>query len=100
MKFKSVLGKTIKLTAERKEHILLRHPDLKPHFKLIKDVLLKPDKLKISKSDTEVLLFYKFFSTILDGKYIAVGIKLSERSFILTAYLTSKILSGENYAKE
>ena len=100
MKFKSSLGKTVELTSERKKHILIRHPDLKPYFKLIKDALLKPDELKISKSDLQVLLFYKFFGTILNGKYIAVGVKLNKRSFILTAYLTNRILTGEDYAKK
>ena len=100
VKFKTSLGKTVELTIERKEHILSRHPDLNSYFKLIKDVLLKPDKLKISSSDSKVLLFYKFFDNILDGKYIAVSVKINERSFILTAYLTSRILSGEDYAKK
>jgi len=100
VKFKTSLGKTVELTAERKGHILIRHPDLKPHFKLIKKVLSDPDELKISSSDVQVLLFYKFFDTILDGKYIAVGIKLNKRLFILTAYLTNKILTGEDYAKK
>ncbi len=97
MKYKSILGKIIELTPERKKHILLYHPDLKPYLKFIKDVLLSPDKLKMSKSDASVLLLYKYFDTILGGKYIAVVVKLGKWSFILSAYLTNKILSGEDY---
>lgn len=99
MKYKSVLGKNIELTKERKTHILTYHPDLKPYFKLVKIVLIEPDKIKISKSDPNVLLFYRYFANIMKGKYIAVTVKLGQRSFILTAYLTNKMLSGEPYEK-
>ena len=100
MKFKTILGKTLELTSERKKHIFLYHPDLKPYFGLVKDVLLEPGEIRISKSDPKVLLFYKYFDTILDGKYIMVGVKINGRWFILTSYLTNNILSGENYAKK
>ncbi len=100
MKYKTTLGKTIELTIERKKHILLYHPDLKPYFPKIKEVLLTPSDLRISKSDPEVLLFYKYFDKIMEGKYILVAVKLGERSFILTSYLTNRMLSGEKYAKE
>lgn len=99
MKFKTSLGKTVELTSERKNHIFLFHPDLKPYFEEVKDVLLEPNEIRISKSDPKVLLFYKFFDTILDGKYIMVAVKSNGRWFILTSYLTNKILSGEKYEK-
>jgi len=97
MIYKSVLGKNIELTAERKIHILLYHPDLKPYFSKIKAILLKPGEIRVSKSDPAVLLFYKFFANILGGKFIVVTVKVNERSFILTAYLSNRILSGEKY---
>lgn len=100
MKYKSITGKTIELTSERKKHILTFHPDLHSYMKHIKAVLLQPDDLRISKSDPQVLLFYKYFDTILDGKYIAVTVKLNERNFILTSYLTDHIKSGERYEKK
>lgn len=100
MKYESITGKTIELTSERKKHILTFHPDLHPYMKHIKEVLLQPDDLKISKSDPQVLLFYKYFDTILDGKYIAVTVKLNERNLILTSYLTNRIKSGERYEKK
>lgn len=97
MVYKSILGKKIELTPERKEHIPLHHPDLKPYFSKIKQVLLKPNEVRISKSDPLVLLFYKYFGNILSGKFIAVTIKINQRSFILTAYLTKRKLSGRQY---
>ncbi len=100
MKFKTSFGKTAELTSERKNHIFLFHSDLKPYFERFKEVLLEPDEVKISKSDPDVLLFYKYFDTIIGGKYIAVVVKRNRRWFILTGYFTNRILSGEKYAKK
>lgn len=100
MKFKSILGKSIELTLERKQHILLYHPDLKPYLRFIKEVLIQPDDIRKSKSDQHVLLFYKFFDNIKDGIYIMVAVKTNGRWFILTSYLTRHMISGESYAKE
>ena len=61
MGFKTSLGEFVELTSERKKHVFLFHPDLKPYFGNIKDVLLSPDEVRISKSDPKVLLFYKHF---------------------------------------
>lgn len=100
MIYKSILEKNIELTAERKKHILLYHPDLKPYFSKIKTSLLKPDEIRISKSDSKVLLFYRYFDTILKGKYILVAVKTNTRWFMLTAYLTKRKLSGEIYEQK
>lgn len=97
MIYKSVLGKDIELTPERKNHILLYHSDLKPYFSKVVKVLLEPSEIRISKSDAAVLLFYKHFAKILSGKYIVIAVKSNSRSFILTAYLSNRILSGEKY---
>ena len=75
MKFKTSLGKTAELTSERKNHIFLFHPDLKPYFERFNEVLLEPDEVRISKSDPDVLLFYKYFANIFGGKYIAIVVK-------------------------
>lgn len=100
VKFKSILSKEIELTLERKQHILLYHPDLKPYLKFIKDVLMQPDDIRKSKSDQHVLLFYKFFANIKDGIYIMVAVKTNGRWFVLTSYLTRHMISGGSYAKE
>ncbi len=97
MIYKSILGKDFVLTLERKKHIILYHPDIKPYFSKLKDVFLKPDEVRISKSDPAVLLFYKFFANILGDKFIVVTVKVNGRSFILTAYLSNRVLSGEKY---
>lgn len=98
--YRSSIAKDIELTSERKAHILLYHPDLKPHFSKIKKVLLKPDEIRISKSDQSVLLLYRYFDNIDLNKYIVVVVKINERKFILTAYLSDRILSGEKYVQK
>lgn len=100
MKYKSILGKDFELTAERKKHILIFHPDLKPYFSKLNDVFAKPDEIRISKSDPRVLLFYKHFAKIKGGKYIVVVVKINSRSFVLTAYFSNHKLSGDKYAQK
>ena len=100
MKYKSVLGKIIELTTERKLHILTKHPELKKHLGKISNILISPDTIKRSKLDSEALLFYKYFDTIRGGKYINVTVKINERNFILTAYITDRIRAGEAYEQE
>lgn len=97
MIYNSKLRQDIELTPERKGHILLYHPDLKLHFSKFKQALLSPTEIRVSKSDPKVLLFYKQFARIGGEKYIAIVVKFDKRNFILTAYLTNRILSGEKY---
>ena len=48
-----------------------------------------------------MLLFYKFFASIKNGKYINVTVKIGkERNFILTSYITDRIRAGERYEAE
>lgn len=94
MEFKSKIGKIIELTSERKTHILEFHPDLKAHFLKISEVLENPDQIRKSRHGPEVLLFYKYFANIRGGKYLTVVVKADKRNFILTSYLTDKIITG------
>ena len=100
MKYKTILGKAVELTQERKKYFLDKHPELKPHFSKIKIVLEKPDEIRVSKQDDLVLLFYRHFDKILSGKYVVVVIKINARNFIVTAHITDKIKAGKKYEKE
>lgn len=99
MEYKTAIGKVVELTPERKLHILIEHPELEAHFEKIKQVLSKPDEIRISKTDPNVLLFYKFFAKIKNGLYIAVVVNINQRNFILTAYMTDRIIMGDLYGK-
>lgn len=95
MQFRSVIGKIVELTLERKKHIIEYHPDVERHFAKIQEVLDSPDEIRKSKHDSKVLLFYKYFVNLKAGKYLAVVIKINKRNFVLTCYLTDKIKTGK-----
>ena len=95
--YQSIIGKTVELTDERKNHILLRHPDIAPHISKIAKILLAPDEIRVDSTDKFVLLFYRYFSRISHGKYLAVAIKTNRRNFVLTFYSTHRIKTGEKY---
>ena len=65
-----IFEEAIELTDERWKHIIKEHPEIEPYRERIKEVLLSPDYVKKSKRDTEVLLYYKFYDDIYDGKYL------------------------------
>lgn len=54
-----------------------------------------PDYVKRSLRDSGVLLYYKFYSDIYDGKFMLVVAKKGLRSFILTCYITDIIKRAE-----
>ncbi|MBI1742170.1 hypothetical protein HYR54_03780 [Candidatus Acetothermia bacterium] len=83
------------MTEERWEHIKTEHPIMVGKLKKIEETTIEPDVIKSSSYDPQVVLFYRFYSKIERGKYLAVVVKWSQlRSFILTAYLTDKIKQG------
>jgi len=83
------------LTDERWTHIIREHPEVEQYKKRIQAVLSSPNYVKKSKRDTEVLLYYKFYDDIFDGKYLLVAARKGLRSFILTCYITDIIKKGE-----
>ena len=88
-------GLTIRLTDERRAHIL-EHPEMVSMEAAIKDTLLRPERVVQSFSDPQSHLYYRFyFRTIVGGKYLCVVVKtLNDDAFVLTAYLTDRIKKG------
>lgn len=56
------------------------------------DIQLYSQKENYSHQRTE-----KAYSNIKDGKYLVGVVKFNQRSFVLTAYLSERKLSGEKY---
>lgn len=98
-RFQTSISKIVELTRERQQHIFDYHPDIIPFFNKIPEVLKHPDQIRRSTYDKEVILFYKYYSDILGGKYLSVVVKINKRNFILTAYLTQIIKIGEKYER-
>lgn len=78
----------VALTAERRRHILERHPEVKPHVRRIARVLADPQTVRRSRYDPNVIIFYR---RVKRNQYLAVVVKIGAHKFILTAYLTDRI---------
>ncbi|MBI3813824.1 MAG: hypothetical protein HY279_05070 [Nitrospinae bacterium] len=89
-----VFGSSVELTDERWLHIMKEHPEVARHKEKIQEVLANPDYAKKSSRDAEVLLYYRFYDDISNGKYMLVVAKKGFRSFILTCYITDTIKKG------
>ena len=91
------LGRNLRFTDERSEHIESNHPEMKGQDNKIQETLLNPDSVRRSKTDIEAELFYKLYaSTPVTRKYLCIVVKASMRDpFAITAYFTDTIKQGE-----
>ncbi|TSC64309.1 MAG: hypothetical protein G01um101493_169 [Microgenomates group bacterium Gr01-1014_93] len=48
MNFKTLIGKTIELTNERRKHIIETHPIMEDYLNNFKEVLGSPDEVRLS----------------------------------------------------
>ncbi len=94
MIYTDIFGDIIELTDERWLHIIREHPEVSLHKERIQEIFLKPDYVKKSSRDPEVLLYYKIYSDIFMGKYMLIVAKKGLRSFILSCYITDMIKKG------
>jgi len=88
----SIEGRPIRLTAERWEHIVRRHPELVNIRDWILDTVREPEL--ILEGDFGELLAARFFpKSPLTAKYILVAYREIEDmdGFIITAYLASRV---------
>ncbi len=94
--FRDYRGQSIRLTEERRKHIL-EHPEMKGMLRYIKESLFEPQRVIQSLSDKEASLYYRFyFGTKVGNKYVCVVVKMVKQdAFVLTAYLTDSIKKGE-----
>ncbi len=101
MKFSCPYLKTeVELTPEREQHITENHPDLLPEHRFgISETLADPDEIRRSLQVSSALLFSKRYEGPLDGKNIVVvvmtGPEANHRNWIVTAYITRKLIAGE-----
>lgn len=82
------------MSNERWAHIMREHPEVGPYRDRIQETLSQPEYVKVSMRDASVLLYYRFFEDILDGKYFLTVVKKGLRSFVLTCYITDKVKRG------
>jgi len=95
VKISDYRGHQIELTQERWRHIVTEHPEIRGFKKILSEILSEPDLVKRSKKDKEVLLYYRYYSDILGGKYLLVVAKIQGRPFVLTCYITDRVKEGD-----
>jgi hypothetical protein len=85
------LKKRIKLTEFCWKQILVKHPIMQNKEMLVMNTLSEPDKIRKSRIDPTVFLYY----SKIDEKIICVVCKhLNKEGFIITSYLTDRIKVG------
>jgi len=92
--YRTIFEEKVSLTDEKWNHVTHKHPEVKKFSNRIREVLGLPDIVKISKRDSGVHLYYKFYKDIFGGKFLLV-ITNSEKKIIVTAFITDKIKVGE-----
>ena len=86
------LGTRVRTTKSYWNLIQIKHPEVTDKLALIKSVLKMPDLITKSKTDGNILLFYKKISNY----WLCVVTRSSNiEGFIITAYITDKIKEGE-----
>lgn len=95
--FRDCFGRTVRLTDERMAHIL-EHPEMKGLADEIGRTLERPQRVRRSRSDAAVRLFYEFYArTIVGDKWLCVVVKYADGdAFVVTAYLTDTLKAGED----
>jgi hypothetical protein len=88
------LGFTVRTTASYWELITtVKHPIMCDKLEDVRQTLLDPDEVRVSKSDDQVYLFYREDST---KRWVcAVARRLDTIGFLITAYRTSAIKEGK-----
>jgi hypothetical protein len=89
------LGFSVGTTAEYWQFIVtIKHPIMLNRLTDVQNTLSNPDEIRLSKTDTQVYLFYRD-----DGArrwVCAVARRLNGEGFLITAYRTSAIKEGDS----
>lgn len=87
----SVTGAKIKLTNERIEHIIHKHPEIRPYLDQVIGAVEKPDLL--IQGELGAIKALKFYESLHVGsKYMVVPYREEgSEGFIITAYFTSSL---------
>jgi hypothetical protein len=96
--FRDNQGRSIRLSAERLDHIESDHPEMVSQLDRISETLADPDTIIRSRTDALIELFYKHYpSTPVSSKFLCIVVKaLTDDNFIITAYYTDSVKRGES----
>jgi hypothetical protein len=87
------IGFTVHTTESYWQRLLIKHPDIANYENEIQQTINEPDVIYQSQRDINVLLFYR----ILKAKrwLVAVARRLNGEGYLITAYQTDAIKTGE-----
>lgn len=88
-------GRLIRLTVERKEHIL-DHPEMNSQLTLLEEVLSTPELIIATNADPSVHVYHRFYSTTpVTSKHLQVAVKIvADDAFTLTAFFNNRQKKG------
>ena len=91
------LGSEVELTDERASHILGTHPEFGDDLVAsIEGTLGQPDQIRRSSKLETARLISRWYDGLRGGKHVVVVVVAGDtRSWIVTAYVTSRLMSGE-----
>ena len=91
--FTDEYGSEVRLTDERLQHILQRHPEMAFQMHRFAETLATPDAVRPSRSSPTVQLYYRLYPDLRGrNRYICLVVKRERAdSFILTGYLDRRI---------
>jgi hypothetical protein len=92
---KDYLGRDVRLTDERLQHIL-GHPEMAGLQAALEETLRQPETVIQSRTDPNAALHYRHYTgTKVGDKWLCVVVKYGDKdAFVLTAYLTDKPKRG------
>jgi hypothetical protein len=90
-------GQLIRLTRRQWSHILNRHDYMEGKQWVVRETLEDPAEVRKSVDDPNtVKLYYRRYTTTVGERWVCVVVKfLDSDAFIITAYETDKLISGE-----
>ncbi len=88
----SKLGRKIRVSKRHWEHITKKHESIESLEDKVREALINPDIIRLSKEDPRVYLYYSRY-----GKYYMCIVckHTNDEGFIITAYLTDAVKKGE-----
>lgn len=90
---------TIQLSEEVYNVVLTKHPEAEKFVEQVGETLASPDIIKRSQTDARVNLYYKFYSHVLNGKFVVIVAKFAQEYFVSTFYATDKIKKEKLYGR-
>ncbi len=88
-------GREIRLTAERREHIL-EHPEMAEQFERIQETIKSPETIITTTADDTVHVYHRYYETTpVTSKFLLVAVKvLEDDAFVLTAFFSRREKKG------